>query len=169
MKKNFVLAAILALVLAGCGDGDGGGSSGNGNGGGNGKTFIRIKNESYSWLMNVHLQDKYFQPTVQNPYGNEGLPGDPGYFSQGNISYKIELTETTSGYIYFVLHIIARVADEIVVAARPCRTNSLVVVNIGEDVEFVFTDNTIVVDATDSTNVKTLKNMETYFIEGLTK
>ncbi|MDR2394240.1 MAG: hypothetical protein LBD93_08825 [Treponema sp.] len=127
------------------------------------KTSIRIKNESYSLLMNVHLQDKYFEPTVQNPYGIEGLPGDPGYFSAGDISSTIALTEDTSGYIYFVLYIYTEGGG---VRAYPCHTRELVVVNRGEENEFIFTDNTLVVDYANPSNVQTLKNMEAY-IKGL--
>jgi hypothetical protein len=119
------------------------------------KTSIRIKNESYTTLMNVHLQDIYFEPTTQNPYGSEGLPGDPGYFSVGDISSKIELTEAVSGYIYFVLHIYTQETS----GAYPCYTRDMIVVNIGEEVEFVFTGNTLVVDSADPSNVQTLQNM----------
>jgi hypothetical protein len=127
------------------------------------KTSIRIKNETYLLLMDVHLGDIYFEPTLQNPYGTEGLPGDPGYFSAGDISSTITLTEDTSGYLYFVLHIDTGGGGS---RAYPCHTKELVVVNRGEEKEFVFTDNTLVVDYANPSNVQTLKNMEAY-IKGL--
>jgi heme/copper-type cytochrome/quinol oxidase subunit 2 len=127
------------------------------------KTSIRIKNESYTTLMNVHIGDIYFEPTTQNPYGTEGLPGDPGYFSVGDISPKMELTEAVSGYIYFVIHIYTNEGA----GAYSCYTRDLIVVNIGEEVEFVFTGNTLVIDHADPSNVQTLQNMVAFLTERL--
>jgi hypothetical protein len=79
----------------------------------------------------------------------------------GDSSYKIETGENISGYIFFVLHLHGNGW----VGARGCRTRDLVVVNRGEDVEFVFTDDTFVVEYGNSSNVKTLKDMEAYFKE----
>jgi hypothetical protein len=131
-----------------------------------GKATISIKNLSDSWLMAVSLGELEFKPiNTQKPYGIEGYPGDPDYFWLGDSSHKIETGENISGYIFFVLHLVWRDANnEWGAAARPCRTRDLVVVNRGEVVEFVFTDDTMVVEVGNSSNVKTLKDMEAYFI-----
>jgi hypothetical protein len=173
MKRNIFSIVALAvfcfmvsgLALSGCDNAVGNNAVNNNDPKPEGqKTSIRIKNETYSWLMNVHLGDKYFEPTVENPYGREGLPGDPGYFSVGDVSFKVYLTEDISGYIYFIMHINTPQGAS---GTHPCRTRELVVVNQGEELEFVFTDNTLIVDSNDSSNIRTLKDMEAYIIEQL--
>jgi hypothetical protein len=114
--------------------------------------------------MGVSLGDlDYFATAAQNPM-NEGLGDDSFIFSRGDISSKIYVTEPVSGYIHFLIRIEERGGG----MTHRCRTKELVVVDIGENVEFVFTDGSQVVDSEDAARVLSLTDMDAYLRTQLT-
>ncbi|MDR1220954.1 MAG: hypothetical protein LBK73_15290 [Treponema sp.] len=100
-------------------------------------TFLRIKNES-TWTINgIKWQDRSPTPAALAP-GSSGAIGR---------------RDGASGYIFFTKVIDSSSAKPL---SLDCRTQSVVGVETGESEEFVFTDNTIVVDTDDTTNVQPL-------------
>jgi hypothetical protein len=101
------------------------------------KTTLKIKNESSAYLSNI----KYQSTDFGNLYSGES--------SMNEFSVSTDL----SGYIYFTK---GKNSD----TSIDCRTQELGVLEYKETQEFVFTDNTIVIDISDPENVQTLKNIE---------
>jgi len=132
MEKFFTILAIFAVVLAGCGDGT---PDNNEN---ESSTTLRIKNESFSELTDVVWQGVSF-------FSNSSSTGFPVQSSQNWIaigSYATKNVEAGSGYIFF-----RRKTNPII-----ARTRDLVVIEAGEQVEFTFTDNTVVAEVGSGTN-----------------
>ena len=130
MKKFLLLAAIFALVFTACPTDDG---KGNGNGGdGNGDTkttTLRIKNESSKTIRNVIWNNVVFNDS--NTTINSG-------------SSIVKTLEEGTGYIFFDFYSVSY------------RTSSVIVVEKGENAEFTFTNNTVIIDVNNTNNSITI-------------
>jgi hypothetical protein len=142
MKKLLwlVAGAVLALSVIGCPNDtspDTGTEDDHGSSPPN-LTSLAIKNQSFSDLLNVQWQGVDF---AVNPNEN--------YIPIGNT--VTETVSAGSGYIYFRRK------------SNPAfaRTRDVVVLEENERLEFVFTDNTLIVDANNPDNTGTLKDMQT--------
>ena len=141
MEKLFVILAIFALVFVGCEDGT---NSGNDNVNNvdntptetKPKTTLKIKNESSFSLRSIRWQNTSFSNL------------NSGQSSSEEFSTSTEL----SGYIYF--------SKPIIGGYLPLRTQSIINVSNEENVEFVFTDNTIVVDIEHIDNTTILRTID---------
>ena len=132
MKKNFVLAAIIVFALATCDDGSGSDEPLETD-----NTTLKIKNESFSEITDVIWQNISFAN------------------SQSENSIKTGTTVTNdvtagSGYIFF-----KRKSNPVI-----ARTRDLVVVNEKENIEFLFIDNTLIVEVNNTSNTGTLRNLQ---------
>jgi hypothetical protein len=139
MKRilGFIFAALLALSLIGCPN-EAAPDAGTDTGTDTKTTVLTIKNQSFTELQNVEWQGVAFRAnTVENsiPIGNtvkkEVAPG--------------------SGYIFFKRK------------SNPAFARTQEVITIGENgtEEFVFTDNTLIVEANNPGNTGSLRNMTT--------
>ena len=128
MKKLLTLAAILSLIFTACPtDGD------KGNGSGNKGTTLKIKNESFTEITDVIWQNVSFANSQ----------------SENSIKIGTNVTnsvEAASGYIFF-----KRKANPIT-----ARTRDLVIVENNQQLEFTFTDNTVIVEVNNPNNNGTL-------------
>jgi hypothetical protein len=142
MKKTLwlVAGAVLALSIIGCPNDtspDTGTEDDHGSSPPN-QSLLAIKNQSFSNLLNVQWQGIDFAVNL-----NEN------YIPIGNT--VTEAVSAGSGYIYFRRK------------SNPAfaRTRDVVVLEENERLEFVFTDNTLIVEANNPDNTGTLKDMQT--------
>jgi hypothetical protein len=141
MKKTFLVLAIMALVLAGCGDGAGGGT-GEVDDETPPATILTIRNmSSYSFDF------MSYENTVFSYEDEGGL-----YFGE---SMSKELITSTDCFSY-ILFEFTYYAEDGSVSGCLCRTQEAVSVPYRETVIFTFTDNTVVVEVSNTSNVGTL-------------
>jgi hypothetical protein len=134
MKKfvAFIVPIVLSVLLAGCSNNAGSDTDTAGT------AALTIKNQSFSELLNVEWQGAAFASnTIENS------------IAIGN-TVKKEV-DAGSGYIFFKRK------------SNPAfaRTRDIVTIGENEVVEFIFTDNTLIVEANNPDNTGTLKNMQT--------
>ena len=140
MKKLLMVITIFALVLVGCDNGSksDNGNNNNNNNNGNGLTTLKIKNESpFTDITDVIWQSVSFSINQTENSIKAGM-------------YVTKDVQPGSGYIFF-----KRKTNPI-----NARTQELVVVGKNEQKEFTFTDNTIIVDANNSSRSDTLASLQ---------
>jgi hypothetical protein len=135
VRKFFawILFIIFSMFLAGCPNDPDTDTDSNGD-----VTALTIKNQSFSDLLNVEWQgDSFASNTIENS------------IAIGNT--VTEEVAAGSGYIFFKRK------------SNPAfaRTKEIVAVGEKEAVEFLFTDNTLIVEANNPDNTGTLKDMKT--------
>jgi len=130
MKKFIVLAAVFVLVSMSCEDGKGDNADDDETG--NNNTTLRIKNESFIELNDVVWNNVQFTETGDSIKIGTNTTKD---------------VEAGSGYIYF-----KKQGNPIAV-----RTNALVTTDENNANEFVFVNNTVIVEAGNPGNAATLE------------
>jgi hypothetical protein len=150
MKRSFALITALVVVIlgalffAGCDIDSGGGGTGS-----NTTGSLKVRNESSVTLLNIN-------------WGGESITdGDEEDFEPGNASSKVTVNEETMAYIRFVIKQYDFASDSW--STFPCRTQEIITVSPGDDIEFRFMNSTIVVDISDSSHTGTLESMELYW------
>jgi hypothetical protein len=130
MKKLLAVAAIFALVLAGCPSEDNNEKGAKG-------TTLKIKNESFTEVTDVIWQNVKF---ANNQYENSIKTGT-------SVNNNVQ---AGAGYIFF-----RRKSNPIT-----ARTQELVIVEKDSQVEFTFTDNTVIVEVNNTNNNGTLGSVQ---------
>jgi len=128
MKKLFIVLITFALVFAGCEE-----EADNGNNTNISSTTLKINNQSFTEITDVIWQNVSF---ANNWYENSIKPGT-------NVTYTVP---AGAGYIFF-----KRKSNPII-----ARTGEMVVVETGGNIEFTFTDNTVIVEVNNPNNNGTL-------------
>jgi hypothetical protein len=124
--RKTFLLLAAVVVLAGCPD-----PNGDEGGASTPTVTLKIKNESSYELTGIKWQNK---------------TASTGLAPASHIMLTINKGEEGSGYIFFTKKS----------NALACRTQEAVTISAGESGEFVFTNNTIVVDIGDTANIQTL-------------
>ena len=136
MKKAFAPILIITLVFAACDSGIT--SDGNGDNGYNGKsTTLKIKNESFTEITDVIWQDVSFSNNTNEKSIKSGTSATNSVMPG-------------TGYIFF-----KRKSNPIV-----ARTNDLIMVEKDQEIEFTFTNNTVIVETNNPNNNGTLGALE---------
>ncbi len=135
MKKFLTVLAICAVILAGCDSGNNGDNENNNNTDNNGTT-LRIKNESFIEITDV-------------VWNNVQFTGAEGSIKTGTNVTKY--VEAGSGYIYFKQK------------GNPVAVRTIVLVSTDENTanEFVFTNNTVIGEASNPGKTATLETFYT--------
>jgi len=132
MKKLFAVLIAFALVFAGCDDGDGGNDEKP-----SAVTNLKINNQSFTEIADVTWNNVSF---AENQYVNSIRSGN-------NVTKDVK---AGGSYIFF-----KRKSSPIT-----ARTREIIMVEAGKNSEFVFTDETVIIEVNNTANTGTLKDLK---------